>query len=361
MPAELHQHTPFSREIPPRLRQKPKHKNLQKARSKHNAPATPPSSLQQPSPFFDSFFALPTEIRLEIYRHLLVRPCKFDLAHRDGCDGEALVNPWSRLLKGTDNTRIMCAECNNFEWKRYDIDRIFDCPTRSQWALPKKNPYICEHCYADKQIEFGMEKVPDLRRVDCLCARRENLSVLLINRRVYEEAAPIFWKENTFAFESGRLLFDFLEAVGAEKREMIRSIACYSPDEDPIDMEEMPQCWPLLRQCTALRELELDASFLSDLPSVLEMASVRVPSARFVENGSWNAYYDSREQLAIWPWVACRVDQPSGLAKKLITGMKDGDVCEGCLRRLYAERRRQRQIAAAQLAEQEDAAELGFF
>ncbi|KAL4862141.1 hypothetical protein BDV12DRAFT_49423 [Aspergillus spectabilis] len=347
MPPELHQITPFSRDIPHRLRQKPKHKNVQKARLKHNRPSTPAPPPEPQSPFFNRFFALPTEIRLEIYRHLLIRPCKFDLSHLPGCNGYAVVDYWSHVIKGTE-TYIRCAECSTENWARYDIDLTSDSPIRSQWARPKKNPLLCDVCYADKQIEFGMDKCPDLSRTECLCARHENLGVLLINRRVYEEASPIFWTENTFVFENGRLLFDFLEAIGSEKREMIRSIAFYSPNEDPIDMEEVPQCWPLLRQCSGLRHLELDATFLSDLPSVLELSSVRARRVRFVTNGTYDAYGQALLARSICPWVACRVDEPGHLVKRLTASMEQGVVDEERLRRLFAERVRLKQIAAAQ-------------
>ncbi|KAL5341111.1 hypothetical protein BJX70DRAFT_396166 [Aspergillus crustosus] len=350
MPPELHQTNRFSRDIPHRLRPKRFHKNVQKARLKHNPPATAPPPPKLSSPFFDRFFALPTEIRLDIYRHLLVRPCKFDLSHRPDCDGCPVVNSWSNVIKGTESY-MRCAECAIENWARYDLDLTSDTPIRSQWALPKKNHLLCDACYADKQIEFGMEKCPNLAKVECLCARHENIGVLLINRRVYEEASPIFWKENTFSFEDGRLLFDFLEAVGSEKREMIRSIAFYSPDEDPIDMEEVPQCWPLLRQCSGLRDLELDATFLADLPSVLELSSLRACRVRFVTNGTYEAYWQKLESRPIWPWVACRDNEPGRLVKSLIATIERGIVDEERLRRLYAERVRLRQIAAAQEAD----------
>ncbi|KAL4925966.1 uncharacterized protein BDV17DRAFT_293948 [Aspergillus undulatus] len=173
MPAKGYIQTPFSRDpteslhqIEKRYKHKHKHnKRIQSEKAKHT------SSLN--SPFLEHFFALPIEIRLEVYRRLLVRPCKFNPAHLNSCDGQSFIN--STLLEDFAVWPHILAQPE----------------VAGRWALPKKSPFFCDKCYADKQIEFGMKRVPDHKHVKCLCARHMDLVILLVSRRTYEEASPI--------------------------------------------------------------------------------------------------------------------------------------------------------------------------
>ncbi|KAL2816030.1 hypothetical protein BDW59DRAFT_177483 [Aspergillus cavernicola] len=343
MPHTVSLQIPFSRDPTQRLRQKPKVKNVQKARIKHSfSPPAPSSSSSSPSPssLYNRIFALPTEIRLEIYRHLLVRPCKFNLFHhrRVGCDEYPFIEDWKPTFRNSPKC-LQCAECRWARWRNTEYELTSDTPARSQWARPKTNPFLCDDCYPDKQIEFGHEKSPLLKWIKCLCPRRTGLGVLLTNRRVYEEAAPIFWTENTFAFETGRNLADFLEAVGTDKRALIRSISFLSPVKDRMDDEEIPRCWPLLQQCLGLRELELDAAFLDDFACVKELSSVRVGRVWFVEKPLYQTYSVAVGEGWVWPRAAYRVAYKDSLVD-LLGGcmMEGGHVDEGSLRRLFEER-----------------------
>lgn len=127
-----------------------------------------------------------------------------------------------------------------------------------------------------------------MRSVRCLCARRANLEVLLINKRVYSEAAPIFWSENCFAFEYPNLLSGFLRAISPQTRLWLRRISfmpshdrvknddtTISDDswhsrwgdtmDDPWGWDDIKSCWQLLRGCEGLAHLELDVYCLSRL------------------------------------------------------------------------------------------------
>ncbi|OJI98809.1 hypothetical protein ASPVEDRAFT_38310 [Aspergillus versicolor CBS 583.65] len=339
--AEVSIQTPFSRDPAQRLRQRPKHRN-------HNHKYIQKPNLSKPkSSFLDHLFALPGELRLEIHRQILVRPCKYNLRHKDTCDGHAFITSHSYTFRNTQ-TVLRCANCRPEPWGHCHMHRTSDSPARSQWARPKTNPYFCDDCYPDMQLWFGHERSPVLTGVNCLCARHDGLGWLLANRRIYEEASPLFWKENTFAFERGRVLSEFLEEIPSEKRAMIRSISFRAPVTTFMEIEELGPCWALLQRCTGLRELELDSKFLNWLDSVRPLNGLCIPgvSVRFVQIGpvdNYDVHYRKQVQLrCIWP-LASNLDAYSDqLGDTLLASMK-GEACdEEYLRRLFFERKRLR-------------------
>lgn len=196
------------------------------------------------------------------------------------------------------------------------------------------------------QLRFGHERSPVLTSVNCLCARHDGLGWLLANRRIYEEAAPLFWMENTFAFERGRVLSEFLEEIPSEKRAMIRSISFRAPVASFMEIEELGPCWTLLQGCTGLRELELDSRFLNWLDSVRPLNGLCIPgvSVRFFQNRPVDNYdlrYRKQIQLrCIWP-MASNLDAYSDeLGDTLLLSMKGGACDEEYIRRLFFERKR---------------------
>ncbi|KAL4879065.1 hypothetical protein BJY04DRAFT_194179 [Aspergillus karnatakaensis] len=357
---ELHTKSPFSPTLPERLRPKPKHKNLQKARLKHRPPASLPVDPTTPetpldSPFLRLFFALPVEIRLQIYRHILVRPNKFNLKHKFGCHvgiiGIHRPGIFERLYL---SRTFCCAECDTRLWYSRDQDPCQelnigpDSGARSYWARPKKNPYLCDRCYPEMQYRLGLEKWPSLEGLECLCVRREELAVLAVNRRIYEEAWPVFWAENTFAFENARLLADFLENVPDEKRERIRSISLLAPRGNRHilfeDEEELAVCWPLLRKCTGLRHLEIDSDLLGDLDCVLELSAVKVGEVVFMvkaKERGFDSYDQGYRERMMTPWLAYRricEDELTVLLSRSMMGEEDVD--EECVLRAFEKRER---------------------
>lgn len=191
------------------------------------------------------------------------------------------------------------------------------------------------------QLRFGHERSPVLKGVNCLCARHDGLGWLLANRRIYDEAAPIFWKENTFAFESGRVLSDFLEEVPSEKRAMIRSISFRAPVDSFMDVGELEPCWELLKGCcTGLRELELDSKFLNYFESVLPLNRLLIPGVkvRFVQIGPTRIYKKQIQIRRIWP-LASNLDAYSdALSDTLLASMKGYPSDWQYLRQLFVER-----------------------
>ncbi|KAL2832300.1 hypothetical protein BJY01DRAFT_225978 [Aspergillus pseudoustus] len=195
----------------------------------------------------------------------------------------------------------------------------------------------------------GPEKWPSLAGLACLCARRQNLGVLLVNRRIYDEAWPVFWAENTFAFESGRVLVDFLEELGDEKRARLRSIALLEPSEDGLDLEEeeLSECWVLLKQCSGLRELELDSGLLDRLEFVLEMRTLAVKQVQFTERAKkmgFDSYDQGYRERKMTPWLAYRRAYTDPLAELLTASMTQELADEERLRRAFELRVRLRSL-----------------
>ncbi|CAI7662310.1 unnamed protein product [Penicillium glandicola] len=151
-------------------------------------------------------------------------------------------NPWNR-----DGPQ--CANCHTYAWKQPQVP-IFQSPARSKWAKPHTNAYLCDNCYWD--LNGSADGIPCMRSLPCLCGRRENLAILLVSKRFWNDAAPVFWTENWFAFEHPCLLTGFLTAIRPQWR-------------DPIlnGWDDIMSCWSLLRLCEGLTELELDVMSLT--------------------------------------------------------------------------------------------------
>ncbi|KGO69554.1 hypothetical protein PITC_000520 [Penicillium italicum] len=169
-----------------------------------------------------------------------------------------------------------CANCRNYDWKQPQV-LILQSPARSQWAQQHKNVYLCDNCYWD--LNGGVEGIPCMRSLPCLCGRRDNLAILLASKRFWNDAAPVFWTENWFAFEHPCLLTGFLTAIRPQVRSWLRRISfmpihAYYHDEEPSKFpqgrdpiwngwDDIKSCWNLLRLCEGLTELELDVMSLT--------------------------------------------------------------------------------------------------
>lgn len=203
----------------------------------------------------------------------------------------ATITPYGLPYSNPTN-RLICASCTPTAWPTENPgERIFVSPARSRWAPRQTNELLCDKCYAENIRPSFKQHFPSLDTVPCLCTRHESLHVLLdYGRKFYKEAAPIFWSENWFAFENVNLLIGFLSSVRPVVRSWIRRVSVFSRfeplcfddyDEDKElktepSRELLKSCWKELRQCDGLTELELDASFLSSLDSLLSLRNVRV-------------------------------------------------------------------------------------
>ncbi len=115
---EVSMQAPFSRDPAQRLRQRSKHRNHNHNYNHKNSQKAQPEqnrSLESSSNLVDRIFSLPGEIRLEIHRQILVRPCKYNLRHKDTCDGHAFITPHSYTFRNTQ-TVLRCANCRAGPW-----------------------------------------------------------------------------------------------------------------------------------------------------------------------------------------------------------------------------------------------------
>ncbi|KAE8137725.1 hypothetical protein BDV38DRAFT_246117 [Aspergillus pseudotamarii] len=279
---------PFARDPAVRLRGKSKPKGVQRARLKHRtiieqqaaaeAEARHQAAIEQKTEpdLIDRFFALPSEVRSHVYRLLLVQPCKFSFNHTFQCKRFSYEYPGpAHTATGPEsNMNFACADCRWYAWGRRLP--VFVSPARSQWSPPMTNEYMCDNCYSEN-IRAKREPHPTLRNLKCLCARRQNLHIFLINKRFYEEASHVFWTENWFAFENPTILIDFLSCIRPQTRSLITKISfMIDPNEVGMNLDRkyVQQCWRLLWLCDGLMELELDQFFLSNVQWVLGMKNI---------------------------------------------------------------------------------------
>ncbi|GAB1192463.1 hypothetical protein APSETT444_001655 [Aspergillus pseudonomiae] len=279
---------PFARDPAVRLRAKSKPKGVQRARLKHRtiieqqAAAEAEARLQaiiaqktEPD-LLDRFFALPSEVRNHVYRLLVVQPCKFGFNHSFQCKRLFYEYPGpAHTASGPEGSmNFACADCRSYAWSQ--ARPVFVSPARSQWSPPMTNEYMCDNCYS-ANVRAKREPHPTLRNLKCLCARRQNLHIFLINKRFYKEASHVFWTENWFAFENPTVLINFLSCIRPQTRSLITKISfMIDPDEQGVNLDRkyVQQCWRLLRLCDGLMELELDQLFLSNLQWVLGIKNI---------------------------------------------------------------------------------------
>ncbi|CRG89286.1 hypothetical protein PISL3812_06322 [Talaromyces islandicus] len=273
------------------------------------------------------FFSLPVELRNHVYRLLLVQPCKFDMHHNEGCTRLVRDNrPGPRFENHpeADLRLYRCAECSpTFSWRASNLPG-FVSPARSRWGHTLPNEFMCDRCWGDK---FGNIYRPSTNTLPCLCTRRQNLDILLVNKRINREASYVFWTENHFAFENSSLLEGFLSNIRRQVRQQITRIslmahslfearAIGAPDEEvslppPTQLERL---WEELGDCTGLVDLELDSHYLSHKYYVLGMRRLKVkrsvtffchPLAQEVGMEHRGAAQPGIRQL-IWPALAFR-------------------------------------------------------
>ncbi|KAK4987567.1 hypothetical protein LTR50_004509 [Elasticomyces elasticus] len=268
----------------------------------------------QPPTLGDRFFALPAEIRNNIYRLLIVQPTKWDIPHKADCtpDWQEQSSAW--LDDGTPVGRIYCAKSvrSNWpsDWRKYR-QAIFVNPTRSQWAPEQRNPYLCTDCYN----RFRPAPFPELLEMPCLCARRQNLQLFLVNRRMRDEATHIFYTENTFSFEKSSMLLAFFANLPQRYRDIVTSVnmtGWINKERDNARMESykrLAPVWAMLKTLPHLWNLELDEMFLEKPQMVMGIRTLRgIKHLHFFRPAKDPAVVT--ESLARFPWpeLAYRTD-----------------------------------------------------
>lgn len=110
----------------------------------------------------------------------------------------------------------------------------------------------------------------------CLCTRRKNLDLLLVNRKIHDEASFIFWTENVFAFEDHGTLIGLLSVIREHICRWIRYIS-FMPDEVcEFEWMDFKLVWGYIRMCTGLVVLEIDIMLLESLENVIGIGSLGV-------------------------------------------------------------------------------------
>lgn len=286
------------------------------------------------------FAALPQEIRDRIFALLIVRTVKWDVEHNNEC----LV----RRVGSSDTPQkpysVLCPACNSphpQRWRLYEGDPWVS-PWRSQWAPQPTNPYLCSDCFDDK---FRPELRAGLAPLPCLCARRQNLQVMLVCHSWYEQAARIFYTENVFAFESGCSFVQFVDHLNPRWRRIVSKASIMAKAEGTysqmehgassgvtvrgpdVEFERRRDLSPLrsrMRQLTSLSSLELDSLYLArawTAQTLLRLGPLHIRHVRFVTRLSDAAVSQSRS-ATVWPVFAGRVVIQGGLAEEIARAIK---------------------------------------
>lgn len=254
---------------------------------------------------FYSFFSLPPEVRTQIYRLLLVQPCKFNMYHSNPCKKPYMYYDASSPDWTSTEFLHTCVRCGAV------TPTVNDAPPKpSKWAQPPLNPFLCIYCHWDRVGREGDNMSPPIKKQRCLCSRRENLEILCTNRQIHDEAAYVFWTENWFGFEHHGFLIGLLSVVRPHIRSWIRRIT-FLPEPEYLDgWMSLNDTWKYLRLCTGLQVLELDGSLLSSRHFVLAIRTVHVNGkmsfVREVPYSQWVHAQRGYPNNYIWPAQALR-------------------------------------------------------
>ncbi|OLN81938.1 hypothetical protein CCHL11_08621 [Colletotrichum chlorophyti] len=137
--------------------------------------------------------------------------------------------------------------------------------------------------------------------IQCRCAKRTTLNLLLANRQVHHEAAPVFWSRNVFVFEHPD---EFTLIIGSRLRPAYRRLLrhVYIASAEPWDTApktttnlfseqeslEKPiprwlQFWGALNQCKALRTLAVRPEVVRKHAADVASLAMRFPELRRFE------------------------------------------------------------------------------
>ncbi|KAK4635851.1 hypothetical protein CLAFUW4_01341 [Fulvia fulva] len=308
------------------------HKKILQARASTSTPS-----------LADRLYALPGELRNHIFAFLLVQPVKWDLEHNPDCPRRTSDEDLTPQIPGRNYVQpINCATSVGGYWRRWRRDTThgmepWTSPWRSQWAPVQRNPYICSTCYDDR-VRPTFDPVPRARSLPCLCARRQNLQVLLVCRQWYEEGAYVFYTRNTFAFEDSGTFLAFSANVTPYWKRLITklSLAAWILDDVPYESAadhlepkaQLSPIWSTLRTYPSLSTLEQAGTFLNHHPSVDAMLKLGLRNLRrlcFVREPPkpktpvWNWH---RGTPTIWPQLAKRELVVGGFAEEVARAIK---------------------------------------
>ncbi|KAK3048584.1 hypothetical protein LTR09_010079 [Extremus antarcticus] len=286
----------------------------------------------------DRFHALPAELRLHIFSFLICQPVKWNIRHKEDCDSEPprldgeAYGHWPKLKPAFD-TCIRCCTGHWHTvlplWKRHDPIRLtWRNPWRSRWAPEVTNEFMGSDCWDEhmrpRPCPQGVKSAVEKDALRCLCARRQNLEVMLVCKQWREEAGRLFYSGNVFAFEDATTFVSFVDSLPDQWRKLVTklSVLSHRPVRPNHIMSEdaqvehllsyfgsskaMSPLWSALRRLPALSYLELDALLLTRVHIVkclLRLGLTNLRSIRFTlpRVSFWDPNSDKKPMQYVYP------------------------------------------------------------
>ncbi|KXT00687.1 hypothetical protein AC578_8254 [Pseudocercospora eumusae] len=294
----------------------------------------------------DRFNVLPAELRAHIFSFLLARPVKWDVEHQPKCPRRQSDYDITPTMRSSNQCSV---DASMVEWRKGNCD-IFQSPWRSQWAAEQQNPYVCSVCY-DHRLRGRPTPTP--RTLPCLCARRQELQLLLVCKKWYQEAGTVLYTQNTWAFEDDTTFTSFIPSLNPDWRTTISKVSlmswvkgtelyptsastlfmsCHGLPYDTTWEEFLqrpeytgPGIWALLRTLPALSHLELDALFLTSARTVklmLKLGLRNLKQVKFVRRVEDVDNVWKSGTPTVWPAFAGRELIVGGFAEEVARAIK---------------------------------------
>jgi hypothetical protein len=152
---------------------------------------------------------------------------------------------------------------------------IYECVLLDPPKWDRHHKATCKFCPRDTRsheipiFDCFEECVCTLERA-CDCGLRQGLNLLLVNRQIHAEAAPIFWGQNTFLFqEAAQFAKDVGENLRPAYRAMLGHVSILGTYIDDWQEPYLAHCfmegahmgttamWEVLTRCEGLKTLEM--------------------------------------------------------------------------------------------------------
>ncbi|TQN70472.1 hypothetical protein CSHISOI_05010 [Colletotrichum shisoi] len=191
-----------------------------------------------------------------------------------------------------------------------------DCHFRQNHTRNSIEPAACHVLELAVNLVPSQALCPWDETLQCRCAKRTALNLLLACRQLHREAAPVFWSANTFVFDHPD---EFTLCVGARLREayrpLLRHVYIASPDSWDMctrtrtniftdtriaqkgGIPRWLQFWGVLKQCRGMRTLAVRPEVVKR--HAADMASLRdwMPELKRLEL-TWVGKY--KDHMVSW-------------------------------------------------------------
>ena len=143
----------------------------------------------------------------------------------------SLRAPRSPLIRLPAETRYLIWEfclMENIKWEKRH--RIGCRLSRRQHREPEPPPLNFPSCRKLGSESYLYDQLPS-----CDCARRQGLNILQACRQIYNEARPLFWRENTFCFpDSFVFAQDIKTNLSSKNASLIKKISVVSSSNTAV-------------------------------------------------------------------------------------------------------------------------------